>query len=58
MHRRHILALAATVCVAPRIEAATKLTNFRFGILRVVSKDIFEFVSETRRIPFELMQLV
>jgi len=51
MHRRRILILAAVACVASTARAAPKLTNFRFGTLRIVSDGVFDFVSETRRIP-------
>jgi hypothetical protein len=51
MQRRRMLVLAALAWMAPVAVAAPKLANFRFGILRAVSGDIFEFTSETRRIP-------
>ena len=54
MHRRRILILAAVACVASTARAAPKLTNFRFGTLRIVSDGVFDFVSETRRIPRRL----
>ena len=54
MQRRRILTFAAAACVASTTQAAPKLTNFRFGTLRIVSDDEYEVADNTRRIPRRL----
>lgn len=51
MKRRHLVFLALCLAVNPSFAADCELTNFRFGIIRPVSKKVFEFVSETTVIP-------
>ena len=53
MYRRRTLILTALACVSVHGNAAAEQINFRFGILRSVADGVFEFVSETRRIPFK-----
>src|SRR5439155_8986593 len=53
MYRRRTLILTALACVSVHGNAAAELINFRFGILRTVADGVFEFVSETRRIPLK-----
>jgi len=51
MHRRRMLVLTALACLSPIAMASSRLANFRFGILRVISEDVFEIATETLRIP-------
>ena len=51
MIRRRVFLAATSLAALPSFAEAPALTNFRFGILRTVSAGVFEFVSETTRIP-------
>jgi hypothetical protein len=51
IQRRLFLLGAPLVTVVSLAAEEPKLANFRFGIVREVSEDIFEFVSETTQLP-------
>jgi len=54
MIRRRSLVLAASLAAASGVRAEPAVTNIRFGILRTISDGVFDFESETRRIPKRL----
>ena len=54
MIRRRSLVLAASLVAASAVRAGPAVTNIRFGILRTISDGVFDFESETRRIPKRL----
>jgi hypothetical protein len=51
IHRRLFLSAVPLVATASLAEEPVRLMNFRFGILREASEGVFEFVSETTRLP-------
>lgn len=56
MDRRQVLILTTLSFVASQVGAAPILTNFRFGILRQLGEESFEFVSQTQLIPRKTKQ--
>jgi len=51
MIRRRSLVLAASIVALSSARASPAITNIRFGILRTISDGVFDFESETVRIP-------
>ena len=54
MIRRRSLVLAASLVAVSSARAGPAVTNIRFGILRTISDGVFDFASETDRIPKRL----